>query len=834
MALRGARYRPVGSRLRGLSLRARILWLVLGVGVFPALLILVATTLSAVGAMRNFVLEQGQESAAGAATAVAQELTEEVEHLRDLAHTIAIVGIEGRGASAELIGRLPFWARHPGAAVFYIERGRVTGRWTSAGFSAEHATLPLALHRLIAEREGESLFAVDAPGLGSEELVLWLLAAVPETDNHPSGWLACELSPGLLLRRAGGKLAEGDVPLYLATSSGSLMGVDPDDQGRLKKLIEEKGGVFSSTRGYMEDRFARSEAFAFARVPSALPGPGGGMLYVVRRVEFDEATVNLFYVFWKIALVGLVCFLLLAVFGAWFSTRLVEPILQLRASFNRLELGDLDHRVELHTGDEVEQLANSMNRMARALQHTYRSLADKLLELDEQTKQLALTHDIANSLNQSLDMKTLFADITRQIRQLVSADFVSLGLTSEKSPDRVELVYVWPSDAAAKRGMHFQVQGSLTASCLGGENLGLFQLADNAGTPEEELLAGMNLCSLLLLPLMTPSRELTGVLLVADSDPELFTQHEVEILRRVSLSLAIAVEHGRLYAHQAAFATELERQVEERTAALRQAQEQLLVAEKLAATGEMAANIAHEINNPLSIIKNYLSLHSSQLLKPTLDAQGAESLREGMNIIGEEIDRIARIVEQLRRVQSPIKPPVRVTDINQELAHLITLYRHTSAQKSLDIRESYDPKLEPMALCADYFRQIIINLIRNAHDATGPGGSIEILTVASQPDAGHLTVMVRDTGTGIPEDVIKKIFNPFFTTKREGKGSGLGLSVSYGLARSMGGRIEVKSYLGKGTEFQIILPTSPPPTEAAPEEAPESGMTREGERIIIG
>lgn len=819
---------------RGLSLRARILWLVLGVGVFPALLILVATTLSAVGAMRGFVLEQGEESVATAASILAQEITEDIELLRDLAQTTAVVGTRHGEAAAGVIATLPFWARHGDARVMLVEGGATKGVWTSTGFDSEVAEVPPAqVLRFVSRRSGEEVLVLDAAGLGAEGNTLWVLAAVPETDRSSGGWLVHEVPADFLIERADAQLPKSDAPLHLATSTNGLLR-DGHAEDRLRELLAQKADVFATTRGYVEDRFSRSEAFAFARVPLSAGGPEGWMLYAVRRVEFDEATVNLFYVFWMIALVGVACFLALALFGIWFSTRLVQPILQLRTSFNRLELGDLDHRVKLRTGDEIEQLATSMNRMAQALQQTYRSLADKLLELDEQAKQLALTHDIANSLNQSLDMKTLFADITQQIRQLVSADFVSLGLTDEKASDRIQLVHVWPPEALEKRGMSFQIQGSLTATCMGGKSLGLFQLSPEGRTPEEEMLSGTNLRSLLLLPLMTPSKELTGVLLVADSDPELFTQHEVGILRRVSLSLAIAVEHGRLYARQAQFATELENQVEERTAALRQAQEQLLVAEKLAAVGEMATNVAHEINNPLSIIKNYLSLYGAQLLRPSLDEEGAATLREGMGVIGEEIDRIARIVEQLRRVRTPVKPMIRVTRINEELAHLIMLYRHTSAQKSLRIEESYDGNLEPVSLCGDYFRQIIINLIRNAHDATEPGGSIEIITQDGRPEEDHLTVIVRDTGVGIPEEAMKKIFNPFFTTKKDGKGSGLGLSVSYGLARSMGGRIEVRSKAGVGTDFLLILPKTPPAEDADPAAEAESGMTREGGRIIIG
>jgi two-component system NtrC family sensor kinase len=126
----------------------------------------------------------------------------------------------------------------------------------------------------------------------------------------------------------------------------------------------------------------------------------------------------------------------------------------------------------------------------------------------------------------------------------------------------------------------------------------------------------------------------------------------------------------------------------------------------------------------------------------------------------------------------------------------------------------------------------MINLLRNAYDAVAPGGKILIETIANAPEEGYFTVRVKDDGAGIAPENLKKIFNPFFTTKKE-KGSGLGLSVSYGLARKMGGRIDAFSPEQGGAEFLIILPVTQ--LRQTPAEIPKTPLiTRKGQRIIIG
>src|SRR5690606_22167326 len=123
--------------------------------------------------------------------------------------------------------------------------------------------------------------------------------------------------------------------------------------------------------------------------------------------------------------------------------RLVDPIIRLRAGILRLERGDLDFQLELRTGDELEELAGSMNQMARTLQTTYQALAEKLLELDEKAKQLSTTYEIAEAINRSLDFDGLFKDVIQALRKLVPADHVLLGLITAES-DRIELAALWP------------------------------------------------------------------------------------------------------------------------------------------------------------------------------------------------------------------------------------------------------------------------------------------------------------------------------------------------------------------------------------------------------
>jgi signal transduction histidine kinase len=217
--------------------------------------------------------------------------------------------------------------------------------------------------------------------------------------------------------------------------------------------------------------------------------------------------------------------------------------------------------------------------------------------------------------------------------------------------------------------------------------------------------------------------------------------------------------------------------------------------ERMAATGELAAQIAHEINNPLGIIKNYVGI--ARMLMPEEDPN-----RENLRIVDQEINRTAGIVRRLLKFAKPGSEDIQNVQINQVLEELLALLRGQLFRSKIEISADLAENLPEVSTSTDQMRQVFLNLIKNAEDAMADGGT---LSVRTRYRKGRVEVEIADTGCGIPSGDVKNIFEPFFTTKGV-KGTGLGLSVSYGIIKNYSGEIDVESEPGVGTTFRIQLP----------------------------
>jgi two-component system, NtrC family, sensor kinase len=227
-------------------------------------------------------------------------------------------------------------------------------------------------------------------------------------------------------------------------------------------------------------------------------------------------------------------------------------------------------------------------------------------------------------------------------------------------------------------------------------------------------------------------------------------------------------------------------------------EQQLIQADKLASIGELSSGIAHEINNPLGIILGY-----TQLLLRTEDPESEKY--HDLKIIEKHVQTCKSIVEDLLIFARSSKPSQDVIKLNKVLEDVALFIQHHSKLEKTEIIRDYDQNLPPMLLDEKKIRQVIMNLIMNATHAIGEKGTIGIST-RYYPDNNQVAIEVRDTGHGIEQKNLARIFDPFFTTKPTGEGTGLGLSVSYGIIKNHGGNIFVKSEPGKGTTFTVILP----------------------------
>ena len=242
---------------------------------------------------------------------------------------------------------------------------------------------------------------------------------------------------------------------------------------------------------------------------------------------------------------------------------------------------------------------------------------------------------------------------------------------------------------------------------------------------------------------------------------------------------------------------------------LRDTRRQLVMAEKLAALGELTAGVAHEINNPTQVMLGNLDVLISEL------GDRLDPVREEVDLIVAQIYRIQAIVEKLLKYARPGEYAgyLEQVDVNRVAGDTLSLVSHMRKQRSFDIALDL-AATQPVTINAQELQQVLVNLISNAiHALPETGGQVRL---SSEDWEGRgVCIIVADNGSGMTPDQCSRIFNPFYSTKPEGKGTGLGLSVSYGLIRRYGGDITVKSEPGGGTVFTIWLLTEPQLTEDA-------------------
>jgi two-component system, NtrC family, sensor kinase len=231
------------------------------------------------------------------------------------------------------------------------------------------------------------------------------------------------------------------------------------------------------------------------------------------------------------------------------------------------------------------------------------------------------------------------------------------------------------------------------------------------------------------------------------------------------------------------------------------AEDRLIQSNKQASVGRLAAGIAHEINNPLTGILTYTSM----LLQ---HKDIGEEVRSDLQKVVEFTERVKKIVKGLLYFSLQTKLDRESTDINRLILATIPVMETPALVKGVSIKFNPGENLPMLTLDRSQLQTVFLNIIINALDATDPGGNINIYTAAGLSDTGHkgVEITIADTGCGIPTEDLDKLFDPFFSKKSVGHGTGLGLSVSYGIIQRHEGTIRVQTEVGKGTRFFVWLP----------------------------
>ena len=306
-----------------------------------------------------------------------------------------------------------------------------------------------------------------------------------------------------------------------------------------------------------------------------------------------------------------------------------------------------------------------------------------------------------------------------------------------------------------------------------------------------------NLHSLVVIPLLVKERALGAIAADFVEPSKNITKEALESVMVYAQQAGLAIHNAFMYQELKAFSLQMEEKIQKTTAVLRKTEAQLVRSDKLAALGQLAAGVAHEIRNPLTSIN--ILIHSL-----TENYPAGSSNREDFKVIAEEINRINEIVDQFLRFAKPAPPLLAKAEVLSIFEETLQLLRPQIEKQQILVQKDFQP-LPSILMDREQMKQAILNLLLNAVQAMPKGGRLALK--GRVPEGNRwVQLSIQDSGVGIPGEDIDKLFNPFFSTK-EG-GVGLGLSITHRIIDQHDGKIEVESTPGKGTLFTVWLPVS--------------------------
>jgi signal transduction histidine kinase len=564
---------------------------------------------------------------------------------------------------------------------------------------------------------------------------------------------------------------------------------------------------------------------------SAPIAPLGWTMFVELPVE--EAYASLYAALQRLAIVLAAASLFAVLAGIFLARRMVGPIQALRAGAERIGGGDFAQHISIKTGDELEGLANQFNEMGARLQESYADLEKKVeqrtSELSESLQQQTATADVLKVISRSaFDLKSVLTTLTESAKSLCGA---SLGMITLRDGDVMRL--------RAESGCTQAFVDFMNAHPIRSGRETITGRVFMDGTPvhvaDVELDTEYNFGNapaigayraVLAVPLMRDGA-VEGVLLLGRPLPGPFNQRQVDLVQTFADQAVIAIENVRLFEQVQERTKELSLSLED----LRTAQDRLVQTEKLASLGQLTAGIAHEIKNPLNFVNNFSALSAelidelNDILKQAaLDDKVREEIDELTQMLKSNLDKV---VQHGKRADSIVKNMLlhsregsgehRPADINAIVEESLNLaYHGARAEKpgfNITLQRDLDPKAGMIDLYPQEITRVFLNLISNGFYAAakrkeaGEEGFEPTLSASTKSLGNKVEIRIRDNGTGIPQEVKEKMFNPFFTTKPAGEGTGLGLSMSHDIVvKQHGGKIDVDTKPGAFTEFLITLP----------------------------
>jgi signal transduction histidine kinase len=480
---------------------------------------------------------------------------------------------------------------------------------------------------------------------------------------------------------------------------------------------------------------------------------------------------------------------------------------------------------------EVHQLKQELREARQQQAATAEVLKERSREVTEALAQQTATSQILNVISRSpSDAQPAFEAIAENAARICYARFCAVFRFNGKLLHFAAHSGLAPEGVAAMQKTYPMAPGPGSTAARAILNAAVAHVPDIAADPEyavAHLAKANTVRSVLAVPMLKQGRPI-GAIAIARAEPGAFAERQIEILKTFADQAVIAIENVRLFQEVQTRTVELSRSLDE----LRNAQDRLIQTEKLASLGQLTAGIAHEIKNPLNFVNNFSSI-SGELLDELcgvladapLDKSFRAEIAELTSILKGNLDRV---VHHGKRADSIVKNMLlhsreesgehQLVEINAVVEESLNLaYHGARAEKpgfNIALERSLDPDAGEVDLYPQELTRVLLNLISNAIYATGKrkqeadGVPYEPTLSARTRNLGEaVEIRIRDNGTGIPQDVMQKMFNPFFTTKPAGEGTGLGLSLSYDIVvKQHAGTIEVETKTGEYTEFRIVLP----------------------------
>ena len=492
------------------------------------------------------------------------------------------------------------------------------------------------------------------------------------------------------------------------------------------------------------------------------------------------------------------------------------------------EIAEMGRVVEILRKNTIERDELLIER-AQAADRLEKQVEGRTAELAQSVKELRALGEVSRAVNSTIDLETVLSTIVAKAVQLSGTEAGTIFVFDEASEEfHVHASYGMDEALiAAVKDRHIRLGETMVSQAVLQRRP--MQLADakrDTSSLVLDVIQRAGFRAMLTVPLLGADR-IVGALVVRRKEPGEFPKSTVDLLETFGAQSVLAIQNARLFESAEARTRELAKSLGD----LRTAQDRLVQTEKLASLGQLTAGIAHEIKNPLNFVNNFSAV-SVELIDELREALAGAHLDKKLRAeIGEIADilqgNLDKVVQHGKRADSIVKNMLlhsrqgsgehRPVDINTLVEESLSLaYHGARAEKqgfNITLRRSFDPAAGEVDLFPQEITRVLLNLISNGFYAAtkrteANGGNYEPTLVAATKNLGEsIEIRIRDNGTGIPPEVKEKMFNPFFTTKPAGEGTGLGLSLSYDIiVKQHAGSIGVDTQPGEFTEFRIVLP----------------------------